>query len=1751
MKTVYLEDIGKYESFPDDMSPEEISRRIENDILPRYGVGKKPETGFLGGIKEFGKAALDAIPRGAASVARGAASLDDLLFKEQPKTPGINYVESPSAYGARELKKSYDQSSFAQAMAANPGYEDSLYRKTGSMVGGAVPYMAAGAVGGAPALLALGALQGAGTQGEMVDEARQQGRSISGGDENLATALGGGIGALASLPMLRLTNPIQRSLQGVIGQGVASQTGRTAAEAANKGVAQFLASMLVQSGLGGGTGALQQAANNLVERGIINPDRNVLDNVMDSAVTGALGGAILDATVGHVGRKAEEAVSKPKKATKLEEQKARPAILPGEQTLDMASSLYPEVKYEPAPVVEPPAPPQPLEEPGLANLNAKQLAEAIAMREQKARNQAALEERQKMQAEIAAKVLEKPVAPPEPILPEPTLSAPVPVPEGADKGLAKLTPQQQKDVLAMRAQAAKNQAKPMYSLGDPVSPESSPLPNQGLSGEKDSAQPLDQSKNIGKQEVPQPQSTAEWQAANQHLGERAQGLLEKMNLPDVGLRLSETIKDQNGQPKERATGSFEQARNLLTISRAAAETPQSLAEVLNHEAQHAVEKFTLATPKELTAVNKEAKTLGLLDEVKSDPYYSTLSPDQQMAEARAKYVAGVVAKEFDPNNSTRSYVNKSKNLLRRIYNGAKGEGFFTAEDYANRLREGEIGTRNRPNGIEVPNGNQQGINAAAGRTPATQDDQQAVSAKVPEAVATAGDQGIRGERTPADIQPQVLRQVGGGSRASELAPESPVQSVQRALEDSQSEKALGTRTGDQPAPTISDNRTVYSVAQPNSLTPNARHLLGFVDEAIGTGPRRDISTLRQLSGLPPEQFDAAFHELRRADAIQSHRGDASVEYLRGRGLSIDEGNYVHDPVSGRPFLTATKTDDGPQFAMAPQKPKTTFTPYAHPEDLMEGVFPTKAAEKPLLGRMVDAVKNFSPNRIREHVSDSAIQSSVTDNLTGHTMAKDSAYYATTSANRSMALLPSALQHGAPVYEEGGFRVRPEAHNQGLLPFLQKVDAKGLLEPFVHYMTALRGYSLGEQGRENFLKPEQIAKGKALAVKHPELTEFVKEFKKINDPWVDFLRQTGNISPGMAEKWKANPYIPFFRMVGEEQVNQPKIRNATGGVKALKTLKGGTEPIADPIQGLVHNYAAMLDIGMQNVAANRNIRNLKELGWAVPAKEGDRTAVTHYVNGEKVRTTVLDPWSYNMLTRMDAPPGAVMQFLGQFSHVLRNAVTRSPAFMVKNILRDSIETSFKGDFHLIPFVSAADGVIQAYQHSPNYQALEKAGVTGGSVMIDPGRGAAEKIRRVIRQNDHSTSDKILNLWDKFGELTEKSEAANRLKIYEDVLKRTGDKTQAEWESLDTMNFSKRGAGEIIKILTPLVPFMNARIQGLDMITKTLGGTAYGGGERGKAHQNAALMRAGVMALSSVLYAQAISGYKFWENAAPEERDNYWFIPTDATGDSAPIRIPAPFELGALFKMLPERLWSNMVTGKDDNQALTGAISRAVMNNLAEVPIPQAVKPLAENYVNKSFFRGREIENSQMQGLLPEDRWDDYTSMVAREAGKATGQSPLMIDNILKGYTGTMGVFTLSLMDRILRPAEQGARPADHIWNTPGIGTFFQRPDGAGKILQFYEFDRKVDEVTASLKKAQASGNAEKTRQIMTENRPQMMAKAATDSLGNSLRDLRKARVQITNSSQFSAEQKKQLLDTFRAREIEVAKQLDAVKARLPK
>jgi hypothetical protein len=384
-----------------------------------------------------------------------------------------------------------------------------------------------------------------------------------------------------------------------------------------------------------------------------------------------------------------------------------------------------------------------------------------------------------------------------------------------------------------------------------------------------------------------------------------------------------------------------------------------------------------------------------------------------------------------------------------------------------------------------------------------------------------------------------------------------------------------------------------------------------------------------------------------------------------------------------------------------------------------------------------------------------------------------------------------------------------------------------------------------------------------------------------------------------------------------------------------------------------------------------------------------------------------------------------------------------------------------------------------------------------------------------------------IWDAAGQVSDRSEAFNRIRVYEDTLKRTGNEAEAVYQALSVMNYGRRGRSPIIRTLSAIVPFLNARIQGLDKLYQA--GTGQFGPTRSRT-KNALnfTARAALMVGLTMYYYSMVSDDDEYKNANPEVLDNYYIFPT---GMGFAIRIPIPFEVGLLFKTLPERIM-RLSDGTDTFRDARQSAARAVTSTLAFNPIPQAVLPIAEIYANYDTFTGRSVIPPYMDERIAAEYQTRFgTNELARRLGEATGYSPIKIDHLLNGYFGTLGTYTLDAIDHLLRDSDR-AYPARDPYEYPFVRRFFADANQPGLQAQYYDLYREVGKVTNTIRQLREDGRIEELNAYIMENQNILAVKSGVDALNKIMKNYRDQKDAVLKSP-LDPEIKKQVIDQMDA------------------
>ena len=821
---------------------------------------------------------------------------------------------------------------------------------------------------------------------------------------------------------------------------------------------------------------------------------------------------------------------------------------------------------------------------------------------------------------------------------------------------------------------------------------------------------------------------------------------------------------------------------------------------------------------------------------------------------------------------------------------------------------------------------------------------------------------------------------------------------------------------------------------------------------------------------------------------------------------------------------------------------------AMPQDTVDAIDRTTTTrqEKGLAERMADAISptsfaKFRQGMINKYESIERLSGKVAAQYGDNELLADqSAIAAALFSDRAAGVAASSFRNGVPIYKNGFTTVSDlDGQVKGLIPILEPLmEFKDpfVFQAFQFYAATKRGKRLTAEGREKLFTPDDIRKGAMLERQFPVFKQVFEEYQKYNKGLVDFMKSTGVLSEVEAEMWTQNwDYIPFYRQMDGEATVGPNVFSAISGVSKPKKLKGSEAALADFVETVVRNSRAAIEAGMKNVAGQRVARDIVRIGQGqkIPASQArGNDIMTVKEDGKTVYYQVDDPLLVESVKSLNLPNLPFLDILSMPTRALRELVTKDPGFMLANLMRDSLQAWTTTGVNMVPLVDTFKQYGQALAGmSPEAKALSQAGLFTGYDFAGDVRGTAENVQQELRRRAGVTtaSEKALMPITKVWELLDKgstaSDVATRAEVYKRTLEETGNEAEAMYQAMEVMNFSRKGNSALIRILTSLVPFMNARIQGLDVLYRAAFGRMPS--RIRERQQKAFITRSMTIMAMSMMYWMLASDEEEYINAEQEVRDNNWIMGS--------VRIPIPFEIGTLFKVFPERILE-YAFGDDTGKDLKDSIVRNITSTLAINPIPQAFLPALENLANYSLFTGQPIVGMGMRDVAAPYQATPSTSLLAQEIGKSMNYSPMKVDNLIRGYTGTIGTYAVMAIDAVMRNEGHPTKAGMGIEQTPVLKRFFASELGTGNISAYYDMKQKVEEATRTINFLERTGNMEDLQAYMQGDGAKMIALkpyvSALDKDMTMLRDTRRA----VQASKMESQEKRDVLDNLRRAEI---------------
>lgn len=450
-------------------------------------------------------------------------------------------------------------------------------------------------------------------------------------------------------------------------------------------------------------------------------------------------------------------------------------------------------------------------------------------------------------------------------------------------------------------------------------------------------------------------------------------------------------------------------------------------------------------------------------------------------------------------------------------------------------------------------------------------------------------------------------------------------------------------------------------------------------------------------------------------------------------------------------------------------------------------------------------------------------------------------------------------------------------------------------------------------------------------------------------------------------------------------------------------------------------------------------------------------------------------------------------------LLRRGVTLAPEFLQRNFFRDQMTATILSEHKQIPFVDALQSIGHIWKEDKVWQEFLSSGGASGSFGevsrlmkddlwgVQKNAGVTDKVWNLVKTPVHALA--VLS------ELTENIPRLTEFRKGGGVGGSFDEKIDAAMNSRDvTVDFAKAGAK--IRAVSAIIPFLNVGIQGP---TRELG-AMFTGENKARTWAKATAM----ITLPTVLNWWANKDDSRYNDAPNWEKDLFWVMPTDrweksSYGDAmsrpgdlrrqssdgswevnngAVFRIPKPFVFGTLFGSLPERALSAFYKSDPDKfKSFSDTIIAGLVPNI----MPTAILPAVEQGVNKSFFTGNQVVSSQVEKYMPEYQYTEYTSETAKQLGKIIGfvpglrdigpknaklNSPMVVDNWIRDWTGTTGGYAVQLIDKSLHAAgigDQAPKPVSTLADIPAVKAFVMRYPQA-KLQPIQDFRDNFDQTS---------------------------------------------------------------------------------------
>ena len=810
-------------------------------------------------------------------------------------------------------------------------------------------------------------------------------------------------------------------------------------------------------------------------------------------------------------------------------------------------------------------------------------------------------------------------------------------------------------------------------------------------------------------------------------------------------------------------------------------------------------------------------------------------------------------------------------------------------------------------------------------------------------------------------------------------------------------------------------------------------------------------------------------------------------------------------------------------------------------------------------------------------------------------------------------LEGALFHGHVKLTDGALDI--QGGTKGLVKVLEPVGKE--VDSFQIWMALNREQQLVREGKIPSIDAELVKKANELTAGtlngKPRLEvykEVRKDLNELNKSVLNVAREQGLITKEAYDTFAADiNYIPFYRLMENGDIQGAATASGIARQEFSKKLKGGEKVFGDLMENTLRNWSHILSASMKNRAANATLEAAMEMNGAMPNMKvgfiwrdgkvyssksgqivGDGKLKPEYtssegtglvktmIDGKPAYFDVVDPLLLDSISSIGymGPKSKFLDVAKDFKNLLQFGVTLSPAFKVRNLFRDSISAMAVSDLERSPLANVYKGWLASDKNNPAHISA----LAGGAIFNFGSYYEGDQsrlIKRLLKQGvdpntvldtDEKIKKGLADAWNKYQEWGNKSEAANRMALYLQLKERGMSHLEASFYARDLLDFSMQGSWPAFRLVAQVVPFLNARVQGLyklgrdgviptsRVLYNSVTGKPIEATDKQKAQQFGTVTSAVVLA-SMALYLMFKDDEEFQKREA-WDRDNFWWF--KLPGMESALRVPKPFEIGA-FGTMSERVLEQIIDQGAEGKQFEESFRRMLGDTFALNPVPQVIKPLMDLYANKDSFTGAPIETAGMERLSKQERASDTTSPLAKAlggissvmatvAGEKTELSPAQIDYAIKAYLGWLGGTITASSHYAVMPFSKSAYP-DHDWTeTMSMGFVKSLPATQSRyVTEFYQNSKQISQAYADMRHYAELGEAEKVDEILAEKGDQIALSKSYDKAAKDMAKIRQVISQIRADESMSGAEKKEEIDRLKLLIDEIAKEMETVRKEL--